>query len=194
MAPAVPAVEVADHADAFGVRRPDGETYTGNTVDLVQMGSQHAVEMPVPAGREQAEVEVRDQRRKAVGIVDEVFMVGAVAPAEAVAVGYGAGCAAPFEQVGALDALEGEVALDDGDLAGIGYECTDQVLARLRAMFAEHRERVVMPCLDDPLQLCGTCCCHCTASSRYAVSTRVTGADAGSAWATLMSAASQLCK
>ena len=44
VAPAVPVVEVADHADLAGVRRPDGEAEAVDAVELARLGAEHPVD------------------------------------------------------------------------------------------------------------------------------------------------------
>ena len=51
VAAAVPGVEVADHADAGGVGRPDGEVDPVHAVDRPQLRPQPLVALPVPALR-----------------------------------------------------------------------------------------------------------------------------------------------
>ncbi|OIQ79884.1 hypothetical protein GALL_383660 [mine drainage metagenome] len=66
---AIPAVEVADDADALRVRRPQRKTNPGDAFALVGVGAQHVVGAQQPAFAEQMQVVLRSQRRKGVGIV-----------------------------------------------------------------------------------------------------------------------------
>ena len=69
VAAAVPVVEVADHADAGGVGRPDGEVHPLDAVDGAQLRPQAVVALPVPAFVQQVQIVVGQQVRKGVRIV-----------------------------------------------------------------------------------------------------------------------------
>ena len=69
MAAAVPGVEIADQADAAGVRRPDGEIHPRDAVDRPQLGAQPAVAIPMPPFAQQMQIVAGQQRREGVGIV-----------------------------------------------------------------------------------------------------------------------------
>ena len=65
VAAAIPDVEVADDADALGVRRPDGEVHAGDAVDRAQVRAEPLVAPPMRAFAEQVQVVVGQQRGKA---------------------------------------------------------------------------------------------------------------------------------
>ena len=73
MAGAVPEVEVADHADTAGVRRPDGERRAGHRagqrVVAADMGAEHLPQLLVPAFADEVEVHVAERRQVAVRVV-----------------------------------------------------------------------------------------------------------------------------
>ena len=66
---AIPAVEVADHAHAVGIRGPDGETRARHSIDGVQVGAELFVAPPVAALGQQVEVEICQHGRKGVRVV-----------------------------------------------------------------------------------------------------------------------------
>ena len=69
MPAAVPVVEIAHHADARGVRGPDGEVHPVHAVDRPQLGPQPVVTLPVAALVQQVQVVVGQQVRERVRIV-----------------------------------------------------------------------------------------------------------------------------
>ena len=81
VAPAVPAVEVADHRDPGGIRRPDREMHAGHAGMLDRMRAQPLPQAPVRALADQVVVEVAQHRRIAVGVVDFPGAAGVAARA-----------------------------------------------------------------------------------------------------------------
>ena len=70
MPPRIPVIEIADHADAAGIRRQHDE---GDALDAFQrhrMGAELVVDALMGAFAEQIEVEVAQDGRKAVGVVE----------------------------------------------------------------------------------------------------------------------------
>ena len=67
MAAAVPVVEVADDADAPGVRRPDGEVRAADAIDLADLGPELLVTAEQLPFAEQVQVEIGQRRGKAYG-------------------------------------------------------------------------------------------------------------------------------
>ena len=70
VAAAVPVVEVADHADPPGIRRPHGEADALDAVDLDQLRAEPLVDLEMRALRQQMHVDVAEDRREAVWIVE----------------------------------------------------------------------------------------------------------------------------
>ena len=68
--PAVPAVEVADHADSLGVRRPDREVDAVGLADSHQVRAKLVVNARVLALREQVDVVLGDHPSVAVRVID----------------------------------------------------------------------------------------------------------------------------
>jgi hypothetical protein len=151
MAAAVPAVEIADHADPLGIGRPDREQRPGDPGHLVRPGAQQAVGVAVPALAEQVEIEVGELRPVGVGVMGDVFAMIAVAPDEPVVLGQPR-LPAPFEEVAVRDALEADVPLRDRHLLRPGVEHPDQFLAAV-AMAPEHGEGIVVARLLDVQEL-----------------------------------------
>ena len=69
VAPAVPVVEVADHRDARGVRRPDGEMHARDAGMLDRMRAQPLPQPAMRALADQIVVELAQHRAEAVGVV-----------------------------------------------------------------------------------------------------------------------------
>src|SRR5512141_1672066 len=70
MAPVVPSVEVADDAYMAGVRSPYREADAGDVLVLDKVGSQFLVKTKVVSLAEEMEIEVGENRREPVGILD----------------------------------------------------------------------------------------------------------------------------
>ena len=69
MRAAVPAVEIADHAHALGVRRPHARSARPRTPSsVIGVRAEHAVGLVQPARVEQIQIVVGDRRRESVGI------------------------------------------------------------------------------------------------------------------------------
>ena len=72
MAAAVPIVEAADDADPPGVGRPNREGNARHTVDLAGMGAQVIVDAQILALAQQMQVELAEQARKTIGIIESL--------------------------------------------------------------------------------------------------------------------------
>ena len=80
VAPAVPEIEIADHADAPRVRR---EHHEGDAVDAVvlhRMRAELVVQLQMVAFAEQMQVEVGQDRRKAIGVLQLDLVVAEARP------------------------------------------------------------------------------------------------------------------
>jgi hypothetical protein len=69
VAASVPKIEVADHADALRVRREHHKGHSRNTVELAGVCAKFVVEPEVIALAQQVQIEIRQDRRKAIRIV-----------------------------------------------------------------------------------------------------------------------------
>src|SRR6476469_4014860 len=69
--PAVPPIEVADHADALSVRRPDGEISAFDVADLPEMRAELFVKLEMISLGEQMEIDLAHDEAVAVGIADD---------------------------------------------------------------------------------------------------------------------------
>jgi hypothetical protein len=84
VATAVPVIEVTDDADPLRVRRPDGESRSGDAVDFAEVRAE-ALEGPqVRAFGEQPDVHLAEYRPETIGIIG---FLNAVFPGDAQAVG-----------------------------------------------------------------------------------------------------------
>ncbi len=73
---AIPEIEIADHADAAGVRRPDREINAAFAADLAQMRAKFVVEPLVISLGEKVQIDLAHDRPIAVGIAQQ--LLGAV--------------------------------------------------------------------------------------------------------------------
>ena len=74
VAAAVPEIEVADHADALRSRREDREGDALDAVEHHRMGAELVVEAQMRAFAEQVQIEIGQDRRKAVGVLDSTVV------------------------------------------------------------------------------------------------------------------------
>ncbi len=75
MSQRIPEIEIADHADRFGVRRQHHERDAVDAIERHRMRAELVIDPPVGAFAQQIEIEVAEHGREAVGIVeiDDVF-------------------------------------------------------------------------------------------------------------------------
>src|SRR5207253_7909879 len=71
--PAVPAIEIADHTHALGVRRPDREVNTGVVTDLADMRTEFFVKTPVLAFSEKMNVHFAHDHAIRIRIAHDLF-------------------------------------------------------------------------------------------------------------------------
>ena len=112
MAANVPLVEVAHHRDHLGIGRPDGEADAGDALHLRDVRAQRSVAFEVGALAVKVQLEIGEQRRKAV----RIFELGraaapqldaeAVGLALALAVGLELGPALGVGEADALGSIE----------------------------------------------------------------------------------------
>src|SRR5204862_8030367 len=66
----VPAVEIADDADAFCRRRPDSEIDSGNSIDGLQVRAEFFVGIVVAAFGHEVQVEITELKREGIRVVE----------------------------------------------------------------------------------------------------------------------------
>jgi hypothetical protein len=103
---AIPQIEVADHADAFRIRRPHREVHAVNALAHTQLRAELVIDAVVAAFAEQVQVEVRELVREEIGVVLGDFMAAAEAHAQAIWHQWTAVRDAAFENARFVDALE----------------------------------------------------------------------------------------
>src|SRR5438876_12225876 len=86
MTPAIPKIEVADYAHPLRRRRKDGKRHAFNAVEHHGMRAEPLVEMYMRAFAKQIEIEIGQDRREAIGIL-ELDLAFAVARAQTVVAG-----------------------------------------------------------------------------------------------------------
>ena len=149
MTPSVPAVEVADYADALRVGCPHAKQDSGNAVDFVRMRAQEGAGMAVPAFGEQVQVEIAHLRTEGIRVARNVFPALGIMPDQAVMLGQVAAVAAPFEQVSLRQAGHRQAAFRNLHLHGARNEGAHH--GRFPFLMApQYGERVVVPCFADP--------------------------------------------
>ena len=158
---AVPVVEAADQAHASGVRRPDGEMDARGPVHGAEVGAELLVCPVVLPFADQVQVEVGEDRRESVRILNLRLPVPPVDEAETV----GARAVVPGkdgleETLRVLllhrDGRAGVGVRDDEGFPRVGPEDPDadgRLSAADRGMRAEDLERVPMLGVDDPEDL-----------------------------------------
>ncbi|MET3262896.1 hypothetical protein ABIF38_004402 [Bradyrhizobium japonicum] len=154
MAPSVPEIEVADHADPARIRRQHHEADTVDTVERHRMRAERVVDALMRALAEQIEIEIAQDRRKPVGILqlDDV-----VAEAGAELVARRAVRQGTCEQAGVMDPRQRRrlaMLADRLDIAGIGQEGAHDVAVPL-GVKPEIVEGVGVAALDDGIGLGG---------------------------------------
>ena len=152
MAPPVPEVEVADHGDTPGVGRQHHEADAIDAFEPHRMRAELVVKALVGAFAEQIEIEIGQDRRKAIGVLefDDV-----VAELRAELVVLRAVRKSADEQAGSMDAIELRhlaVLAHRFDVGRIGKKCAHHALVAL-GMQPEIVERIGVATLDDRIGL-----------------------------------------
>ena len=152
--PAIPGVEVTDHADPLGVGGPDGEVHARDTGDGAGVGAEKAVGVPVPALAEEVQVEVRELWREGVGIDQPVNLALGIGPVDLVARRHQGGVALPDEEVRARDAGYLKRGAGHPDMLGLGQE-EPQAAQAVVDMPPQDVEGVVVAGFDDAQEWLG---------------------------------------
>lgn len=66
---AVPMIEIADDADAAGIRRPNGKMNAGDTIDSFHVGAEFFVGVVMAAFAHEIKIELREKKRERVSVV-----------------------------------------------------------------------------------------------------------------------------
>ena len=148
MAASVPAVESADHRDPLGIRRPDQEGRAGDALQGHRMGAELLVEAEVAALGHQIDVELAQDRREPVGVVD-LDRVGADLQTQAIAKARRAVRQRQHEQAIGVHAreLSGGMAarrIDQPDPGGLGLKAAHDQAAVGALVHAELAERIAV--------------------------------------------------
>ncbi len=154
MTPRIPEIEIADDADAAGIRR---EHHKSDAIDAVQrhrMRAELVIEPLMGAFTEQIQIEVRQHRWKAVGVLkfDDV-----IAKTGAQLVALGAIRQGASEKSGVMNAHELRrfaVFVDRVDIGRLGKKGTHNRSVIL-GVKAEIMKWIRMPAFDDSVGLCG---------------------------------------
>ena len=86
MEPPVPIVEIADDADALGIRRPDGEARAGHAVNHAQLRAELLENFPLVALAEQEQIRFAQRRQKGKGIARAARVAGFIRDDEVVGI------------------------------------------------------------------------------------------------------------
>ena len=159
MAPAIPEVEIADHADAAGVGCPDREPGALDSIQTHGLRAHHLAGAQMGAVSQQPQVGVAYGRTKAVRVFQHRF--AAVAPAHLQLVGR--------LQPSTQHALEETIGMalrqsrqhppvtsrDHQHLLGTGQEGTHRRATIAHAVRSQHRKRVAMAASADQRDVIG---------------------------------------
>jgi len=160
MAPAVPAVEVADNGEPAGVGCPDGEQGALDALDGLRVGAEHGVALGQRAFGEPHEVLGRDHRREPVGIVHDARAAGVGDP-EPVGEGPLAAADGTGEQAGVVEPLKGDDGLAVGGIDHLdpiragGEGAHHERAAVAEGVHAKEGERIAVLTADDGGDLAG---------------------------------------
>jgi hypothetical protein len=149
--PSIPAIKIANDADPGGIGCPDREKDACDSINFLNMGAQEAVSMPVLAFMKEVQVHITKQRRKAVGIMVDMFMVLVVMPDEAITIRHLLSRTMPFKKVAVFDALHLQLAFRNHHALGMWQENPYQDPV-IQFTSPEYLERVMMTGLIDALQ------------------------------------------
>ena len=156
MAAAVPVVEAADHRDALRVRCPDGEARAGDAVHGHDMRAHLGREIVVAAVGEEIEIELADQRREGIGILELADPAAAGGAQQIGLVGAGQHAAPQALRVDPHHGGERQGGGPRDDLHRVGFR---QERAHHRAAVervrAQQRERVAMARSQQRRDRCG---------------------------------------
>jgi len=150
--PAVPQIEIANDAHAFGRWCEYRKRNAANAVDHHRVGAELLVKMHVGALAEQIEVELGEDRGETIGVF-QLQLTFAVTHPDAIAAR--AICKPSFEQpriVNAPQVAGVPLVVDDGDVLGVGEEHTHQRYLAFD-MGAKIAKRIGMATLDDGIGL-----------------------------------------
>lgn len=155
----VPAVHVANDADALCGGSPDGEVRAGDACDSMEMRAKFFVGGEVAAFADEVEIEVSEKKREGVGIENLERLIGVTPALNFVATGFGSGgligwpdgfeqaFGAEFHGIGYFCGRDGGIFENDTGFLGPGNEEADSP-AFGNSMRAEDFERI------------GVCCGH----------------------------------
>ena len=149
-------IEVADHADPHGVRRPDRERGAADAVQAALRRAHHLVRTQVGALAEQPDVEIAEDGRKPVRIVDD--RRAAIGPSHLQPVRVGRHFERPLEEsvcMAPREAAAHGVALgaEHLDVVRAGQKSTQPDPAVPVCVRTEHRERIAVARRADQLDV-----------------------------------------
>ena len=157
--PAIPAVEVADHAHALGVGRPDGEDDARGAAVLDDVGAELLIRAEVVALVEKLQVEVAQDGQEAVRVATLAGQAVLVQNADLVGEDLLRSGELGLKEIGALQPLEGLLGAIGGDrprLFGMREKGADRdkpCALHLHDVRAEHLEGIVMIGVENSIEL-----------------------------------------
>ena len=149
MAPAVPAVEGADHGHPLRVRRPHQERDAGDAVQLHRVRAEPFVQPEVIAFGDEIGVQLAEDRREAIGIVDFDGVAATDLEAQAIgerrcAIGHVANEQPVGMRAGHLADRPARPGIDQPHPPGVRLEGAHHQAAGVIGMGAEHAERIAV--------------------------------------------------
>jgi len=179
---AVPAVHVADDADALCGGSPDGKVRAGDACDGMEMRAKFFVGGEVAAFADEVKIEVSEEKREGVGIENFERLISVTAALNFVATGFGSGglirwpdgfeeaFGAEFHGIGYFCGRDGGIFENDTGFLGPGNEEADSPAFGNR-MRAEDVERIGVCCGEQGIGAdveIGERFCGCGGSRRSA--------------------------
>ena len=152
----VPVVEIADDADALGVRRPDGETRAGNAVNHAQLRAELLVNFPLVALAEEEQIRFAQRRQKGKRVARAARVAGFIRDDEVVGINLVRRFGKSLEDVGFGNPLQFKrrfvlfVRGLDLNFGGIGqHGADDEARAVAQRLHSEKRVRRLVGQLDQ---------------------------------------------
>ena len=159
----VPDVEITDHRNPSGIRRPDRKTHAVDAVDLGHLGAETAAQVTMVAFGEQVEIHLAEQRPEAVGVFADLLPRR---PLDTQQIGLALGEMTDKQprHISAVETAQNFLAVAGQglDTQGTGQEGTDILPSDIVVMGPEDGKRVMVfgPHQSFDILLRGQCTVH----------------------------------
>jgi hypothetical protein len=150
--PAIPLIEISNHADTFSGGCPDGKQGAFNPVNLMGMGTQQPIGMLESAFIEEVQVKITELGAKAIGVINTMAIALTISQFKLIGGADLVGRACPFEEVRTGDA--GQLgATDNAHFLHQWVEDRDPGLIVIAQMPAQDAKWVMVTCFNNTLQI-----------------------------------------